>query len=133
MPHPLYAKLYLVLRSDPITPLVGYFGSTNLTLAGLSRQGELNVDVVEQDAAHKLQQWFNERWQDRLAFDISEQLAALQSAGQWNPSADAKLDALYETLSRKHRCDKMLVFTQFADTALYLKQHLQARGLRLIV
>ena len=32
---------------------------------------------MEQDAAHKLQQWFNERWQDRLAFDISEQLAEL--------------------------------------------------------
>ena len=76
-PYPLHAKLYLVLRSDPITPLIGYPGSSNLTLAGLSRQEELNVDVVEQDAAHKLQQWFNERWQDRLASDISEQLAAL--------------------------------------------------------
>ena len=54
--YPLHAKLYLVERKDPITPLIGFVGSSNLTLAGLSRQGELNVDVVEQDAARKLQQ-----------------------------------------------------------------------------
>jgi superfamily II DNA or RNA helicase len=75
--YPLHAKLYLVKRPDPITPLVGFVGSSNLTLAGLSQQGELNVDVVEQDAAHKLQQWFDERWNDPLAIDLTEELAQL--------------------------------------------------------
>jgi hypothetical protein len=75
--YPLHAKLYLVKRSDPITPLIGYVGSSNLTFAGLAQQGELNVDVVEQDAARKLQKWFEERWQDKYAFDISEELATL--------------------------------------------------------
>lgn len=75
--HPLHAKLYLVHREDRVAPLIGYVGSSNLTLAGLSRQGELNVDVVEQDAASKLQNWFDERWNDELAFDITEELAQL--------------------------------------------------------
>jgi hypothetical protein len=75
--HPLHAKLYLVHRVDTITPLVGYLGSSNLTLSGLSHQGELNVDVVEQDAAKKLQRWFNERWDDPDGFDLSEELAEL--------------------------------------------------------
>jgi SNF2 family DNA or RNA helicase len=75
--YPLHAKLYLVKRPDPITPLVGFVGSSNLTLAGLSEQGELNVDVVEQDAARKLQQWFDERWNDFLAIDLTEELAQL--------------------------------------------------------
>jgi hypothetical protein len=44
--HPLHAKLYLLFRPDPISPTVGYLGSSNLTFAGLSSQGELNVDVV---------------------------------------------------------------------------------------
>jgi len=44
--YPLHAKLYLVYRNDPVTPLIGFVGSSNLTLAGLSQQGELNVDVV---------------------------------------------------------------------------------------
>lgn len=75
--HPLHAKLYLVRRQDPVAPLVGFVGSSNLTLAGLSQQGELNVDVVEQDAAHKLQTWFDARWRDELAFDLTDELAAL--------------------------------------------------------
>lgn len=72
--HKLHAKLYLLHRQDSITPLVGYLGSSNLTLAGLVKQGELNIDVVEQDAAHKLQQWFDDRWNDRFCIDITQEL-----------------------------------------------------------
>ena len=75
--YPLHAKLYLVRRADPITPLIGYLGSSNLTLSGLSEQGELNVDVVDQDAAQKLLRWFNDRWNDKFALDISDELAHL--------------------------------------------------------
>lgn len=75
--YPLHAKLYLVQRNDPVTPLIGFVGSSNLTLAGLSHQGELNVDVVEQDAAKKLQAWFDDRWHDEMAIDLSDQLAEL--------------------------------------------------------
>src|SRR5690242_9409991 len=63
--YPLHAKLYLIHRTDPASPIVGFVGSSNLTLAGLSVQGELNVDVVEQDAARKLARWFDDRWSDR--------------------------------------------------------------------
>ena len=75
--HPLHAKLYLVERNEVMTPLVGFVGSSNLTFSGLQGQGELNVDVVEQDATKKLQKWFNDRWQDAFAFDISSELAEL--------------------------------------------------------
>ena len=72
--HPLHAKLYLLFRPDPITPKVGYLGSSNLTFAGLSHQGELNIDVVEQDACQKLALWFEDRWNDRFCWDISKEL-----------------------------------------------------------
>ena len=72
--HPLHAKLYLLFRNDKISPLIGYLGSSNLTLAGLVKQGELNVDVLEQDAAHKLCKWFEDRWNDRWCIDISNEL-----------------------------------------------------------
>ena len=75
--HPLHAKLYLLFRDDPITPLVGYVGSSNLTLSGLARQGELNVDVVDQDACAKLAAWFDARWADRWCIDITEELAQI--------------------------------------------------------
>lgn len=72
--HPLHAKLYLLHREDPNNPTVGFVGSSNLTLAGLLKQGELNVDVLDHDACIKLQKWFDERWEDRFCIDISETL-----------------------------------------------------------
>jgi SNF2 family DNA or RNA helicase len=75
--HPLHAKLYLLFRPDPINPIVGYVGSSNLTLAGLSGQGELNVDVLDHDAGTKLARWFDDRWDDRWCIDISDELARI--------------------------------------------------------
>ena len=72
--HPLHAKLYLLYRDDPINPIVGYLGSSNLTFAGLVGQGELNIDVLDNDATVKLQQWFEDRWNDRFCLDITEDL-----------------------------------------------------------
>ncbi len=75
--HPLHAKLYLLFRPDPISPIVGYLGSSNLTFSGLSSQGELNIDVVDHDACVKLAQWFEERWNDRWCIDISNELVEI--------------------------------------------------------
>ena len=75
--HPLHAKLYLIYRSDPINPIVGYLGSSNLTLAGLSKQGELNIDVLDEDACQKLKAWFEVRWTERWCIDISKELAQI--------------------------------------------------------
>jgi superfamily II DNA or RNA helicase len=75
--HPLHAKLYLLFRQDPLNPKIGYLGSSNLTLAGLSKQGELNVDVLDHDACAKLAKWFEDRWNDRFCVDISKELVEI--------------------------------------------------------
>ena len=75
--HPLHAKLYLLFRNDPINPIVGYLGSSNLTFAGLARQGELNVDVLDRDSALKLKKWFEDRWNDRFCVDITDELVQI--------------------------------------------------------
>jgi SNF2 family DNA or RNA helicase len=72
--HQLHAKLYLLFRPDKINPIVGYVGSSNLTLSGLSDQGELNVDVLDGDATEKLARWFEDRWSDKWCIDISAEL-----------------------------------------------------------
>ncbi len=73
----LHAKLYLAHRDDNINPIIGYVGSSNLTLSGLAKQGELNVDVLDKDAARKLADWFEQRWDDRWCIDISQDLAKI--------------------------------------------------------
>ena len=72
--HQLHAKLYLAISDDVRVPVVGFLGSSNLTLAGLSRQGELNIDVMDQDAASKLAKWFDDRWNDNKCIDITDEL-----------------------------------------------------------
>lgn len=76
--HQLHAKLYLLSKpDDSIHPRFGYVGSSNLTFSGLQKQGELNVDVLEQDACEKLQAWFDARWNDRFCVDISDELVEI--------------------------------------------------------
>lgn len=73
--YPLHAKLYLLYPGSGINPIVGFLGSSNLTLAGLAKQGELNVDVLDHDACYKLERWFDDRWNDRWCLDVSQELA----------------------------------------------------------
>ncbi|HSF75489.1 MAG TPA: helicase-related protein, partial [Microcoleus sp.] len=75
--YPLHAKLYLVHRHDPNSPIVGFLGSSNLTLSGLSKQGELNIDILDFDACNKLQKWFDDRWEEYGCVDISKELAEI--------------------------------------------------------
>jgi superfamily II DNA or RNA helicase len=77
LPYPLHAKLYLLFRDDVNNPITGFVGSSNLTLAGLSRHGELNVDVLDHLATEKLSRWFEDRWGDRWALDVSADLATI--------------------------------------------------------
>ncbi len=72
--HRLHAKLYLLHRHDPVNPIMGYMGSSNLTMAGMQHQGELNIDVLDRDATTKLANWFEDRWNHKLCIDISDEL-----------------------------------------------------------
>ena len=56
-------------------------------------------------------------------------LKVLTDCGDWKPDTDAKLDALFSLLTKKHPKEKVIVFTQFADTVRYLETQLRARGL----
>lgn len=72
---PLHAKLYLLFKPGSYSsPRTGFLGSSNLTLAGISKQGELNIDVADKDATGKLERWFEDRWTDQWCLDISKEL-----------------------------------------------------------
>lgn len=71
--YTLHAKLYLCYLKDR-GKVEGFLGSSNLTLAGLAKQGELNIDVEDQDSTDKLVKWFDSRWKDRWCIDITQEL-----------------------------------------------------------
>ncbi len=63
-----------------------------------------------------------------LREDIDALIAVLQKSGPWDADRDAKLRALVRLLTKQHPDDKVLVFTQFADTVAYLARELPDRG-----
>ena len=75
--HPLHAKLYLTFNQKEFAEKIGFIGSSNLTYAGLEKNGELNIDVLDQEAFSDLSKWFEDKWQDQFSLDISEQIANL--------------------------------------------------------
>ncbi len=72
--EPLHAKLYLAHRNDDFTPMVGLMGSSNLTYAGLTGNGELNAEFADSDQCKKLDRWFCDRWDDKFCVDITKEL-----------------------------------------------------------
>ena len=73
--EPLHAKLYLVHRPDDnFNKIQAIMGSSNLTYAGLTKQGELNAEFGDSDSAEKLSRWFDDRWDDKFCLDITKEL-----------------------------------------------------------
>ncbi|QKD81192.1 NgoFVII family restriction endonuclease [Thermoleptolyngbya sichuanensis A183] len=73
---------------------------------------------------------FRPELQQHLQQDATALIGILQLAGKWNPALDAKLGALVALLQQQHPTDKVLIFTQFADTARYLARALEDQGIQ---
>ena len=65
-----------------------------------------------------------------LRADSESLMRVLEKCGDWVASKDAKLDTLYNLLTKKHPKDKVIVFSQFADTVRYLEKQLTGRGVK---
>lgn len=68
-----------------------------------------------------------------LLADSSDLMQVLAISGDWEPSRDAKLAALRDLLVHTHPNEKVLVFSQFADTVRYLERELTKTGVRSLV
>ena len=72
---------------------------------------------------------FRQKLRDDLSADNQALLKILADNGSWNIAQDTKFAALLSLLRTIHPDEKVLVFTQFADTANFLTRELQAQGL----
>ncbi len=64
---------------------------------------------------------------DALQKDNTDLQSIINMVGAWDAQTDEKLNALEYLLTTTHAHQKVLVFTQFADTAHYLVRELQKR------
>ncbi|MDX9869033.1 MAG: helicase-related protein, partial [Kiritimatiellia bacterium] len=74
--------------------------------------------------------YFKPELADALKKDNQHLMAMLEAAGCWRPDRDEKLNVLADLLASRHPQEKVLVFTQYADTAGYVATQLQARGIQ---
>ena len=81
--------------------------------------------------------WLDSQYaKDSLKKDLTKDckiiLQMLELCGNWQSDKDPKIDELYRLLTTTHKKDKVLIFTQYADTAEYLCRELQNRKLNQI-
>ena len=70
--------------------------------------------------------------QKAIEDDTTVITSLLSQFGIWDQSRDSKLDALQELLEETHPDEKVLVFSEYADTANYVAQALEKRGVKKI-
>ena len=65
-----------------------------------------------------------------LTADCNKLIEMLRTCGTWKAGDDKKLDSLESLIKKSHGGEKMIVFTQFSDTAEYIAKQLAKRGIK---
>lgn len=74
--------------------------------------------------------YFKPYLQKKLKSDSMSLIEMIKLCGEWFPENDKKLQALIQLLTKTHGNEKVLIFTQYADTANYLGEQLEKVGIK---
>ena len=87
--------------------------------------GKNNVQWIES-------RYFKRTLKQQLKKDCDQLIAMINLCDAWNPQTDQKLNQLEDLLNNTHKGDKVIVFTQYSDTANYIYHQLKKRGIQQI-
>ena len=73
--------------------------------------------------------YFKRTLKQKLNKDCETLIKMINLCGDWNPKTDQKLDELENLINKTHNGEKVIVFTQYSDTANYVYHQLKKRGL----
>lgn len=73
--------------------------------------------------------YFKRTLKTKLKEDCQILIEMIRLCGNWNPQTDQKLRKLEELIRNVHPKEKIVVFTQYSDTANYLFRQLKKRGM----
>lgn len=74
--------------------------------------------------------YFKRTLKQQLKKDSETIIQMIELCGAWNPNEDKKVKSLYNLLCKQHGEDKVIVFTQYSDTAMYLYGQLKQMGMK---
>ena len=115
--------------------VLGYVSHRQLELWGEEDEAPDDEDVVPQEMLEAVERL------DRTEYDVTEMMSEtfldldqiadfLDEARKFQPQHDDKLQKLIGLLKSKALAEqKILIFTEFADTARYLKRHVDGAGI----
>jgi hypothetical protein len=107
---------------------------TAKSLADFAKAGAGGYALLKTEHSRKFE-WLNPTLFDKnlakhLKEDAENLFSILKLSGNWQANRDEKLVELYKLLTKTHPNEKVLVFSQFADTVNYLGQQLKDLGLK---
>lgn len=73
--------------------------------------------------------YFKKTLKQQLKKDCETLLQMISFCGDWDQMADQKLNELQKLLETAHKDEKVIVFTQYSDTARYIYNQLRKRGI----
>ena len=76
---------------------------------------------------------FRRSFKKHLNDDSNAIIQIIKRAENWKPENDRQLNALEKLITKQHPNEKILIFTQFSDTAKYLHSQLLKRNLKDVV
>lgn len=88
-----------------------------------SLTGKNNVQWIDS-------KYFKRTLKQQLKKDCEQLIAMIDLCDVWEPETDQKLNELEYLLNNQHKGDKVIVFTQYSDTANYIYSQLKKRGVQ---
>ncbi len=73
--------------------------------------------------------YFKRTLKQHLKSDSETIIKMIELCGDWKPDEDKKIKSLYDLLNTTHGKEKIIVFTQYSDTAMYVYTQLKRMGM----
>lgn len=91
-------------------------------------QDYLNIIAGKPNIKWVKYSYFKPSLKKQLYADCENLIKMIKLCGAWEQEKDQKLNLLCDMLNGEHKNDKVVVFTQYADTARYIYNQLRKRG-----
>lgn len=101
-------------------------------LAEYMRRAEeyYNFLITKNNVSFIDSKYFKRTLKQKLLKDCETLIDMIKLCGEWDSSTDQKLNKLQDLLLKKHPEEKIVVFTQYSDTANYIGRELKKRGVK---
>ncbi|HOM64051.1 MAG TPA: helicase-related protein [Dysgonamonadaceae bacterium] len=109
-----------------------FFSSSSDDYQSMAEKYYHSLSTSSHNAKWLDSRFFNPNLKQSLIADNKLLLQIIDSCKIWDADKDEKLNTLFRLLAVVHPNEKIIVFTQYSDTAQYIFNQLKLRGLRQI-